>query len=245
MNNLLAHAFGVDDAKKHGVEIAVIIYHFKFWLNKNVADHNNVHDGRVWTYNSASKFADIFPYFSERKIYRLLQKMEDDGILLSSNYNKMGYDRTKWYSLNLPEYCVSDTTEPICQKRKMDLPKLSNAFTESVEPIPDINQISKPYNYTQFVDLWNELYGTRLKVTESKKKQIRARLNTFTQDEIMESMRNRVKDEWLNGEGKQYLKEWSAFWRSDEKIERYLNSADSESGAVDAWAKDGWKPAVL
>ena len=244
MSNLLAHAFGVDDAKKHGVEIAVIIYHFKFWLNKNVADHNNVHDGRVWTYNSASKFADIFPYFSERKIYRLLQKMEDDGILLSANYNKAGYDRTKWYSLNLPEYCVSDTTEPICQKRKMDLPKLSNAFTESVEPIPDINQISKPYNYTQFVDSWNELYGTRLKLTESKKKQIRARLETFTQDEIMESMRNRVKDEWLNGEGKNFLTEWSAFWRNDEKIERYLNNSTSVE-VQDAWAKDGWKPAVL
>jgi phage replication O-like protein O len=101
------------------------------------------------------------------------------------------------------------------------------------------------YKYSEFVDLWNELYGTRLKVTESKRKQIRARLETFTQDEIMESMRNRVKDEWLNGDGKQYLKEWTAFWRSDEKIERYLNSAGSEGGEVDAWAKDGWKPAVL
>jgi phage replication O-like protein O len=105
----------------------------------------------------------------------------------------------------------------------------------------------KPNNtkYVEFVDLWNELYGTRLKVTESKRKQIRARLETFTQDEIMESMRNRVKDEWLNGDGKKFLKEWTAFWRSDEKIERYLNSAGSEGGAVDAWAKDGWKPAVL
>lgn len=240
MNNLPAHSFEVDNATKHGVEIAVIIYHFKYWLNKNVADHKNVHDGRVWTYNSASKFADIFPYFSERKIYRLLQKMEDDGILLSANYNKVGYDRTKWYSLNYPEYCVSDTTEPICQNRKMDLPKVSNGFTESVEPIPDINQVNKPYNYKQFVDLWNEIYGTNLRVTESKEKQIRARLKKFTEDEIKKSMRNRSKDKWLNGDGIQHLKEWSAFWRNDDKVERYLNKgADDEQ---DAWAAQGFSP---
>ena len=241
MNNLLAHAFGVDDAKKHGVEIAVIIYHFKFWLNKNVADHNNVHDGRVWTYNSASKFADIFPYFSERKIYRLLQKMEDDGILLSSNYNKMGYDRTKWYSLNLPEYCVSDTTEPICQKRKMDLPKLSNAFTESVEPIPDINQISKPYNYTQFVDLWNECNGTQLRVTEGKRKQIRARLGKFTDTEIKSAIKSRSNSQWIK-ENNQH-NNWDALFRNDDSLEKWLvRASESQKQEKDAWTEKGFSP---
>jgi len=77
-------------------------------------------------------------------------------------------------------------------------------------------------DYIYWIDLWNDLHDCSLRVTESKRKQIRARLKTFSEDEIEKSMRNRAKDEWLNTDGEKYLDNWDSFWRNDEKVERYL-----------------------
>lgn len=175
---------------------------------------------------------------SNKTVVNALVQLEDMGYITTRKSERM----TTLITINYEGASVM-STPPSVTTTQPSVMSTQGASVMSTHTKETIKQTI--YKYSEFVDLWNELYGTRLKVTESKKKQIRARLETFTQDEIMESMRNRVKDEWLNGEGKKFLTEWSAFWRSDEKIERYLNSADSQSGAVDAWAKDGWKPAVL
>jgi hypothetical protein len=101
---------------------------------------------------------------------------------------------------------------------------------ESVPPIPDNKtHIKNTYtNYIRWVELWNELHGTSLRLTKEKEKQIRARLNQYTPDEIAIALRNRLDDTWLNTEGKEYLPNWNAFWRNDEKVERYLNRQDEE-----------------
>ena len=59
-----------------------------------------------------------------RKIARLLESLEKKGVIVSGNYNKAKYDRTKWYALN---------QEP------SDLSKMTNGFVKSVQPIPYIN----------------------------------------------------------------------------------------------------------
>ena len=83
-------------------------------------------------------------------------------------------------------------------------------------------------NYGRWVELWNELHGTSLRLTKEKEKQIRARLNQYTPEEIAIALRNRLDDTWLNTDGKEYLPNWNAFWRNDEKVERYLNRQDEE-----------------
>lgn len=75
-----------------------------------------------------------------------------------------------------------------------------------------------------FLNEWNELYSTSLKMTHSKKQQIKQRLKTFSKDEVLQSMHKRRHDSWLNTEGIKHLSSWDAFWRNDEKIERYLNT---------------------
>jgi hypothetical protein len=51
--------------------------------------------------------------------------MEDDGLIVSGNYNKIGYDRTKWYSINI------DFVNP------------QNGIGESTRPIPDTKEDTK------------------------------------------------------------------------------------------------------
>jgi len=170
--------FEVCDAIAHGVEGAVFLSNIRFWLRKNIEAQSNIHDGRVWTFNSSRAFAEIFPFWNERKIARITAALEASGILLSANYNRKQYDRTKWFSINEPEFVTSanddsgngsvgesescggeemkigpkPAPEAICQKWEMDLSKTVNAFTESVRPIPDV--IS-----SVITDVTEELHG--------------------------------------------------------------------------------------
>jgi len=155
---MTVHVFNVDDAVKYGMEKAVILQNMRFWLDKNKANGTNLHDGYYWTYNSAEAFFKLFPYFKSAKvIQRLLKSMVEDGLLLASNYNKKGYDRTKWYSM--PEYCAESFDTSHCSKMTngldkndqcngqecpMDCSKMTNAMVKNDQPIPDINTDSKP-----------------------------------------------------------------------------------------------------
>ena len=154
---MTVHVFNVNDAVKYGIEKAVILQNMRFWLDKNKANGANLHDDYYWTYNSVEAFSELFPYFSKGIIQRLLKSMEKEGLLLAGNYNKKGYDRTKWYSM--PEYRavtidtshspeltngVINNDEPIHQIQQVHSPELTNGFTRIDGPIPDINTDIKP-----------------------------------------------------------------------------------------------------
>ena len=124
------HAFSVDDAVKYGVDSAIILHNIRFWLAHNKANRTHINDGYVWTYNSARAFSELFPYWSSNKIQKLLKKLESEGVIITGNYNKAGYDKTKWYTL--PEYSLHPNG-------LMDSAKLINGSSQTNEPIPDIN----------------------------------------------------------------------------------------------------------
>jgi len=153
----MCHVFNVLEATEKGVYQAIVLYNMRFWLDQNKANKKHIHDGYVWTYNSASAFTKLFPYFGERKIHRLLSELVKDKHLLTGNYNKAGYDRTKWYTM--PEYAIAieveecervltlePANEAIHQNCLMHLPILSNASTKIVGPIPDVNTDIKTDN---------------------------------------------------------------------------------------------------
>ena len=82
------HSFNVEVAEKFGIEKAVILENFYFWIKKNKANKRNMHEGKVYTYNTAEAFAELFPYIKERKIAQILREMEnEDGLLISGQLN--------------------------------------------------------------------------------------------------------------------------------------------------------------
>ncbi len=97
------HHFNVGEAVQYGVNKAILLNNIRFWLIKNKA--NDTHKKEInnktyyWTYNSGIAFGKLFPYFKSQKILRLLLELEKDGVLLSGNFNKFGYDKTKWYTI--------------------------------------------------------------------------------------------------------------------------------------------------
>lgn len=131
------HVFSVDDAVQYGVEKAVILQNIRFWLEKVKANDkdDHKHDGYYWTYNSARAFAEIFPYYNKSKVHRLLTQLEEDGAIISGNFNKAGYDRTKWYSM--PEFSISNN----CNTQ---IAEVQNGNSESATPIPYVITDSNP-----------------------------------------------------------------------------------------------------
>jgi len=152
-NNI--HHFDRDFAIKHGLEAAVIIYNFRYWLDKNKSLGSNIKDGFVWTYNTVEAMAKLFPYIKERKIGRILIELEKDGFIKSEKLGSNPYDKTKWYTIP-SEYNVDNFTEKELNssesRENTDMPNLVHRMTKSGTskyqklPISQIvNTDSKPY----------------------------------------------------------------------------------------------------
>lgn len=127
----MMHSFDTEIAKEYGILETVILHHFHFWISKNIANGNNEHDGNYWTYNSTAAFTKLFPYASEGQIRRALKKLQENGLIITGNYNQSSYDRTLWYAL-------TEKAFSILQKESFHLSKMKNGNCENDEPIPDI-----------------------------------------------------------------------------------------------------------
>jgi hypothetical protein len=80
----------------------------------------------------------------------------------------------------------------------------------------------------KMIGQWNRTYDVQVRSTDKKRRQLRARLKTFTIPEIATAMANRARDPWLQREGIKHRGDWDSFFRNDEKIERYLNAKHFE-----------------
>lgn len=129
----MAHQFEVDIAVEYGVNAAVLFQNISFWCAKNKANGHNYFDGRYWTYNSRRAFTELFPYLSERQIKTAIDKLVDDGMLVTGCYNRDPRDRSLWYAVTEKGWCK-------VQNRIVHYTEMSNAQGEDVTPLPD----SKP-----------------------------------------------------------------------------------------------------
>lgn len=174
----MEHHFNIHIAELLGIEEAIIIHNIHFWVLKNATNGRHFYDGRYWTYNSCKSFRELFPYMSDKKIYRTLKKLVQQDILIKSAYNELKMDRTAWYSftysgillLKSVGYDVNEFSN--CNNEKgqnekmertkrenasgqndtMHFSKMENAFLKNDQAIP----YNKPYNkqdsniHTQF-----------------------------------------------------------------------------------------------
>src|SRR5258706_235764 len=100
---LHSHSFCVEYAQTYGIECAILINHFLFWISQNKAMNRNFHDGRTWMYQTQKEIAAIYPYWSRDKVQDLLKKLEEHGIIIRGNYNRTSLDRTTWFAFKNEE----------------------------------------------------------------------------------------------------------------------------------------------
>lgn len=145
----MQHHFDVDLAVKYGVTEAIILNHFEYWIELNKSNEKNYYEGRYWTFNSMKAFSEIFPYLSLKKIRNALKHLQDEGLILTGNFNRSSYDRTLWYAF-------SDLAESILTKGQMDDSEKSNGLPRKGKPIPDNNTPGETNNnlYERFESFW-------------------------------------------------------------------------------------------
>lgn len=142
----LNHSFSVEHAEKYGVDCAILIHHFQFWIEQNRKMKRNFHDGRTWMYQTQKELAAIMPYYSEDQIKRIIWKLLDDGVIVKGNYNHTAFDRTVWYAFKDEEIFT------IRRNRLMDSTKSPNPLDEIAEPIPYTKQDAKQQQQQPDVD---------------------------------------------------------------------------------------------
>ena len=208
----MTRSYDVDIALKlGGVAEAVVLREIAFWCDKNAAKGLNQHDGRTWTYNTQKQWQEKFPEF--KNIRAVLKSLEDGGWIVSGVYNKIGFDRTKWYAL---------TDNAISMFPQMDLQDSANGFEESSKPIPTEKPISKQSIeeiLKKNADAIERLYALYPGKTKSgdrgerstgkcskDKHRIAALLRTHTPEQIERSIRKYVEEQ-----GGMYLKNFSTF----------------------------------
>ena len=149
---IMDFSFNIEFAKRYGVDEAIMVKSFQFWIRLNKANKINYYDKRYWTYNTNKSLTEYYPFWSEKQVRRIIESLVDNEILIKGNYNKIAYDRTIWYAFTNEDLYLSDNfhleengyyqkVNTILPNGQMENTKRSNRFTEKGEPIPVTNHI--------------------------------------------------------------------------------------------------------
>ena len=162
-------SFSVEAAKVHGVEGAVLLSHIVYWVYRNQLNKKNKIDGVYWTYNTATSFAQLFPFWKPTKIRRLLNKLEDENAILIGCHNKAKYDRTKWYaiteqsqSLYATHYsnlnnAISKNEQCIIQNETLQCSEVNNLYqitNQVTKQITTKEKVVMPFEGELFAEAW-------------------------------------------------------------------------------------------
>ena len=120
-------------AKLIGLNKAIVLQQVHYWLLKNEQNESAIKNGKIWCYQSYTKWQEQFPFWDIQTIRRIILSLEEDKILISANFNKLKIDKTKWYTIDYTKY-------------QNDMTILSKRYHESIKlivPIQDTNKDTK------------------------------------------------------------------------------------------------------
>lgn len=90
----------VNLAVKIGLNEAIFIQQVHYWCQVNEKRGQNQKEGHYWMYSTLEGWQEQLPFWSTSTIKRIIAKLENQGYLISGNFNKMKIDRTKWYRVD-------------------------------------------------------------------------------------------------------------------------------------------------
>lgn len=148
-------------AEEVGLNEAIVLQQIHYWLQRST----NIVDDHKWVYNSFPEWNKQFPWWGIATVKRTFSKLENEGYLITANYNKAGFDKTKWYRINYDRLHMirrSDQFDTTMGSKRSDGADQFDAtntidYTETTTEIDDddgeINPIGK------IVTLWQENFG--------------------------------------------------------------------------------------
>ena len=227
-------------AKEIGLNEAIVLQQMHYWLN--MSKHN--YDDKKWIYNSYKKWVLQFPFWSESTVKRAIGSLEKQNLLYIGNYNKAGFDKTKWYSINYEELNKrvtrpSGQNDPTIGSKWTDdefnlnrpIPETTTENTTETKNTTSRNSTRTPYK--EIIDYLNERTGRNYKHTaKANQRVIKARMNEGYTLEDFKTVIDKKYDEWNNDtKMKKFLRPETLF---STNFDRYLNE-ETESNK-NAWA---------
>jgi len=153
MKTLIKMQFDPEIAKAIGVEEAIMYSNIEYWCGFNKSNNKHFHDGYYWTYNSKRAFSELFNFWTEKQIKRILNNLIKNDYIKIGNYNKSKYDKTNWYAIFINYDEKKDCPKQdysIGLNSPTDCPKKTNRSDQGVRPIPYNNTDIKKTNNKRF-----------------------------------------------------------------------------------------------
>jgi DnaD/phage-associated family protein len=119
-------------AEKIGLNESIILQQLHYWLK----DSSHFKDGYKWIYNTYSSWKEQFPFWSDKTIRRTITRLENIGLIVTGNYNKLGVDKTKWYRIDYEK--LSIVTSPCGQNDQSTWSDCPIHEVNLTTPLPEI-----------------------------------------------------------------------------------------------------------
>ena len=207
-------------AKAFGLNEAIVLQQLNYWLNGKSAKLIN---GRKWIYNSYKQWQeDNFPFWSLATVRRAIENCEKKGLIITDNFNKAGFDKTKWYSIDY-EMVDKGMSKRVAQNEQTDCSKRANGVAQNeqtntrdyseitTEITTDNNSRAEPDSVADktktIVDYLNEKTDSHYKATTPKTKQL---------------VQARLKEGFSVDDFKTVIDKKTATWLKDSKMNKYL-----------------------
>lgn len=257
------HCFDKGAAKQCGVNGALLLWNFRYWIDENIANNRNFHDGRYWTYQSMDALCKTFDYLTANQIRTAIDKLVKGGYIVKGNYNKSSYDHTTWYSITeagyavFSDFCGKNATfknhNSICEKTQIEAGIFPNRdglqpksirgtynipydSTNNIPPNPPMGGMGETADAdSEFDRFWAEY--PRKQGKGAALKAYRKARKKITAEEMLSAVR-RQKTSWdWTKDGGQYVPQ-PATWLNQERWSDELRDSPPPKDDADDWHND-------
>lgn len=236
MNKLLIDDYPIQVlpklAKEVGLNEAIFVQQLHYWTNGKAG---KLIDGKRWVYNTYKDWEENFPFWSNATIRRTIASCEKKKIIIVGNYNRAGFDNTKWYAVNYEE--IEGMSKRIAQNEQTSCSKRANGtvqneqantidYTEITSETTKDNVPSSGEHdtipYAEVVDYLNEKTKSNFRSSsKDTRKHIRARYNEgFSIDDFKKVIDNKTAEWYNDPKMNMYLRPKTLFGTN---FESYLN----------------------
>ena len=130
-----------------GLNEAIVLQQLNYWLHSKSAKKIN---DKWWVYNTYENWKkQNFPFWSVATIRRTFSSLEKKEVVVSANFNRAGFDKTKWYSIDetklnqLMSSACDQNEQTICSNRADGTDQNEHTYTRDyTETTSDTNKNS-------------------------------------------------------------------------------------------------------
>lgn len=218
-----------------GLNEAIILQQIHYWLQKS----KNIEAGHKWIYNTYNAWQKQFPFWSIPTIRRTITSLEKKGVIVTGNFNKAGFDKTKWYRIDyqklesMSRRCDqndqtirsiwTDGADQIDQTNTIDYTETTTETTNNSQPpTPLKGGLSLADATKEIISYLNQQAGTSYRASsKATQRFVHARLNeNYTVDDCKKVIDIKVASWKDDPKMRKYLRPQTLF---SNKFEGYLN----------------------